>query len=53
MTPEDFFVSVDSEGKVALNCPLRGCAWWYWWDMYPSVWTLTREARDHIVLEHT
>lgn len=58
MTFDDFFVSVSSHGKATLNCSYgrdsRGhpCDWWYWWDTFPSIRTMRREAMEHLATSH-
>lgn len=56
---DDFFVSVSSKGEVTLNCPFgrtnqgTACDWWYWWEMYPSIRTLRKEAKEHLEACHS
>ena len=51
MTPEDFYVMVEND-RVTLKCPLGRCGWDAYWDLYPSLWTLNRFAKAHLIEEH-
>lgn len=58
VTFEDFFVSTSSHGNAVLNCPYgrtkdgEACDWWYWWEMFPSIRTMRREAMNHLCHAH-
>jgi hypothetical protein len=55
VTPDGFFISVDSRGCVTLNCSVTdpACDWWKCWENEnPSLWKLHETARKHLLEVH-